>query len=155
MVWETLKKSFLRTQELIDRADQVLNEVKYESAVWTRQFINSLPNAAFAAIEKGYKDGDNKGARHLPHHNSSVKSPTENSSVDLPHYRNALARVNQIKPVLGTESAAAIRKRAANHLAKHRAVLNQSKADFSQKEKEIWMDCEILFEKNVRPLLDD
>jgi hypothetical protein len=37
-----------------------------KAAVWTRKYINDLPNAAFAVIEKGYKEGDNKNARHLP-----------------------------------------------------------------------------------------
>jgi hypothetical protein len=67
---------------------------------WTAAFINNLPDAAFAHIEGG-GDKDEAGntvprsLRHFPHHNGSVKSGTDNETVDLPHLRNALARVEQ------------------------------------------------------------
>jgi hypothetical protein len=90
---------------------------------WTRKYINDLPNSAFAVVEKGYKEGMNKGARHLPHHSSSVKSATEDSTVDKPHFRNALARASQIKSVLKKESDAELRRKAVSHLNGHRSVL--------------------------------
>jgi len=136
----------------VKRAEKALREA---AAVWTRKFINDLPNAAFAVVESGYKEGDNKSARHLPHHGKSVKKATEDSSVDLSHFRNALARANQIKSVLGKESTSSLRKKAAKHLAGHMTVLKKSKAIFSTKERELWKDCEIIFNENVRPLLAD
>jgi hypothetical protein len=80
----------------------------------------SWPDAAFV-VEKG-AEKDEKGRtlqkyRHLPHHSKSVKKATEHGTVDLPHLRNALARVNQVKPV--KEGAAAYRKRAQSHLSRH------------------------------------
>lgn len=68
--------------------------------VWTRAFINDLPDAAFAYIESGGKKDESektvpRNKRHFPHHNKSVKSGTENNTVDIPHLRNALARVPQ------------------------------------------------------------
>lgn len=81
-------------------------EFTEQAAVWTTQYINGLPNSSFAVVEKGYKAGESpKGARHLPYKGSDGK-------VDLPHLRNALARMNQIKSVLGTESDSALRARA-------------------------------------------
>lgn len=70
-------------------------------AVWDTAFINRLPDAAFAGIKSGgTKDADGKtvprALRLLPHHNQTVKSATENDSVDRPHLRNALARVSQV-----------------------------------------------------------
>jgi hypothetical protein len=86
---------------------------------------NALPNAAFAVVEPCWQQ--NKAARHLPHHTRSVKSASENSSIDKPHLRNALARMNQIKSACGG-SDAAIRSRAKSHLTRHaRAVLPGSK----------------------------
>jgi len=86
---------------------------------------NALPNAAFAVVEPCWRT--RKDARHLPHHTAAVKSPSENSSIDLPHLRNALARMNQIKSVCGG-SDAAIRARAKTHLVRHaKAVLPSSK----------------------------
>lgn len=81
----------------------------------------SFPDAAFV-VEKGTpKDPDGNGSlqagRKLPHHNKNVKDPNENSSVDLPHLRNALARVNQVKTKY--EDSAAFIKRATVHLQKH------------------------------------
>lgn len=82
---------------------------------------NSLPDAAFALIEPAYKRGetDDKRARHLPHHNASVKDPNDDDSVDLPHLRNALARVNQIQPITDSISAEEARKKALAHLQAH------------------------------------
>ena len=151
---EALKFGLLKAVEF---ANSLLIDVEKNeySAKWDRKYINDLPNAAFAVVEKGYSDGKDRRARHLPHHSSGVKSATENSSVDLSHYRNALARVNQIKSVLGKEGDSALRKRAASHLEKHRAVLKTSKSSFNPIEMFIWEKCEKLFVENVEPLLSD
>jgi hypothetical protein len=53
---------------------------------WTRAYINSLPDSAFAAVET---TPDGKKVRHLPHHNRSGR-------VDLPHVRDALSRLPQV-----------------------------------------------------------
>lgn len=105
---------------------------------WTRAFINSLPDAAFAVIEPAYKRGEtkNKNARHLPHHKASVKSPDENSSIDLSHYRNALARANQIQPVTDSISTEELRRRAQAHLNKHRSILKEGK-EMPENEKDV------------------
>lgn len=90
----------------------------------------SFPDAAFI-VEKG-AEKDDKGKtlqkfRHLPHHKKSVTSATDNGSIDVPHLRNALARVNQVKPV--KEGATAYRKRAKSHLQTHaRVVLKNYKS---------------------------
>ena len=61
------------------------------AAEWTTAYINSLPDSAFAYVESCYgKTSDDKNLRHLPYKDKSGK-------IDLPHLRNALARVNQIK----------------------------------------------------------
>lgn len=83
---------------------------KEETAAWTTQFINNLPNSSFAVIETGYKDGMSKNARHLPFKDGGGK-------VDLPHLRNALARANQIKSVLGNDGDDELRARAQRKLA--------------------------------------
>jgi len=84
----------------------------------------SFPDAAFI-VERGAEKEGGKTVhkyRHLPHHSSAAKSATENSTIDVSHLRNALARVNQVKPV--KESASAYRSRATAHLKAHaRAVL--------------------------------
>ena len=89
-----------------------------DAAKWTTKFINSLPNSSFAAVEPAYKEGktDNKNARHLPFKDASGK-------IDLPHYRNALARANQIKAVTDSISDEELRKEAMAELEKHRSVL--------------------------------
>jgi len=134
-------------------ANELLEKLGEFAENWDSKYTNSLPNSAFAVVEKGYSEGKDKGGRHLPHHSKGVKSSVENSSVDLAHYRNALARVNQIKSVFGKESDSALRKKAASHLEKHRSVLNISKSCFNQVEIAIWEECEKLFIKNVEPLL--
>lgn len=144
-------------KEKVEKANKLLASIdNFETAEkWDRKYINDLPNAAFAVVEKGYSEGKDKNARHLPHHNKNVKSATENSSLDLPHLRNALARVNQVKSVLGTEGDSALRKKAATHLEKHRSALKASVASFNPVELALWKECEKLYEENVKPLLSD
>jgi len=106
-----------------------------------RAYINQLPNAAFAVVEPCWRT--RKDARHLPHHKPSVKNPNENSSIDLPHLRNALARMNQIKAVCPGVSTEAIRARAKRHLIRHaKAVLPSSK--FAASELDPENQCKIL-----------
>jgi len=90
-----------------------------DEAKWTRAFINGLSDASFAAIEPAYRSGKdkNKNARHLPHHAAISKHSLTN--VDKPHLRNALARMNQIKPVTGSISASDLQSRAKTHLVPH------------------------------------
>src|SRR3990170_4082403 len=62
-------------------------------AVWTVAFMNDLPDSAFLHIESGgEKDEDGRTVprtlRHFPYRDASGK-------VDLPHLRNALARIPQ------------------------------------------------------------
>jgi len=49
-------------------------------STWSSSFISSLPDSAFACIDKA--------GRHYPHHDRSGK-------LDLPHLRNALSRLGQ------------------------------------------------------------
>jgi len=101
-----------------------------KSAEWTTKYINDLPDSAFAVIEPAYKSGktEDKRARHLPFKNKEGK-------VDLPHLRNAFARVNQIKPITDSITATELRKRAKITLEKFRDKLKtvESKKDKSNK----------------------
>ena len=61
--------------------------------VWSQEYIDDLPDSAFAYIEPGgEKDDDGKttprSKRHLPFKNKDGK-------IDAPHVRNALARLDQ------------------------------------------------------------
>ena len=94
-----------------------------EKATWTQKFINNLPDAAFAIIDSGGKKDDGglttpRNMRHLPHHTADVKDGAENDSVDLPHLRNALARLEQMKGMGDTMKA-----KARKHLEAHASVL--------------------------------
>jgi HK97 family phage prohead protease len=60
-----------------------------QKGVWDSAHVNDLPDSAFAAV---YDDASGNKQRKLPHHDSD-------GSVDLPHLRNALARVSQMTGV--------------------------------------------------------
>ena len=85
---------------------------------WDAAYINSLPDSAFAVIEPAYLRGETKDkrCRHLPHHNM-------NGEIDVPHLRNALARLNQIKPVTDSISRDDLIARAKRHLCAHLSQL--------------------------------
>jgi len=100
-----------------------------DAAKWTRKFINSLPDSAFAAIEPAYPEKlEDKNCRHLPHHNGEgdLGKDKSNANLDLPHYKNALARVSQIKPVSDSISAEDLINKASSHLERHKDVLEKS-----------------------------
>jgi len=64
-----------------------------EKFVWTREYINNLPDSSFAYIEPGgNKDKDGKTVprtlRHLPYKD-------KDGNIDEAHTRNALARLPQ------------------------------------------------------------
>jgi len=101
-----------------------------EKAEWTTEYINTLPNSSFAVIEPAYLESktEDKNCRHLPFKN-------EKGEVDLPHYRNALARCNQIKPVTDSISEADLRSQAAAELEKYRDLLEENKSEKSTDEK--------------------
>jgi hypothetical protein len=87
---------------------------KLTGVKWTAAFINDLPDSSFAVIENGgSQDEDGKtiprNFRHLPFKDASGK-------VDLPHLRNALVRMNQIKSVSEQDSTERIRTHAKNTL---------------------------------------
>jgi len=68
-----------------------------KAAEWTTAFINSLPDSSFAYVESCYgKTSDDKNLRHLPYKDAD-------GNIDLPHLRNALARVSQIKMTCGAD----------------------------------------------------
>lgn len=119
---EEVKSEFnytrLKIQSLIDNHRAFLTSLQFDeieenyekAAVWSTKYVNDLPNSSFAVVEKGYKEGDSPTtARHLPFKDKE-------GNVDLPHLRNALARMNQIKPVLGNETAVELRNKAKRKL---------------------------------------
>lgn len=85
-----------------------IDQANITEAVWSASAINDLPDSAFLYIEPGgTKDADGKttprSLRHFPVKDASGK-------VDLPHLRNALARIPQSK--LSAEVKAAALKKA-------------------------------------------
>lgn len=98
------------TSEFFESPAETL--ARLEKAEWSTAFINSLPNSSFAVVETGYAEGANKNARHLPFKDA-------NGKVDVPHLRNALARCNQIKNVLGNDTDEELRSKAKKRLDKY------------------------------------
>lgn len=85
----------------------------YSFKKWTVKYTNTLPDSSFAVIEPAYIKGEttDKRCRHLPYRDSDGK-------IDLPHLRNALARVNQIKPITNSISTNELRQKAIDVLEK-------------------------------------
>jgi hypothetical protein len=81
---------------------------------WTRQYITSLPDSAFAVIET---TPDGKRLRHLPHHDRSGR-------VDVPHLRNAMSRLSQVKWADPRNAAL-----AREHLERHLRELHTPASD--------------------------
>lgn len=90
---------------------------KYELAVWTQKYVNSLKDSCFLFIEPGgTKDKEGKtvprSLRHFPVYDDGGK-------VDVPHLRNALARIPQSNvPDAAKKTALAKAKRLASKYLK-------------------------------------
>lgn len=85
-----------------------------EKATWSTSFVNDLPDGSFLYVESGDKDGEGKttprSKRHFPYKDASGK-------VDLPHLRNAIARIPQSNaPGLTPEKKRSLQERARRML---------------------------------------
>jgi hypothetical protein len=90
----------------------------------------TYPDACFIIEQGAEKDENGKVLqkfKHLPHHSKAATDPNSNSTVDLPHLRNAMARAGQVKCV--KEDTAAFIKRARAHLIRHAKALLKSYQD--------------------------
>lgn len=110
----------LKTLTLCKEGESV-NDKKGE---WTVEYVNSMEDDCFAVVEPtGKKDDEGRTvprtARHLPHHAKGQGGSGTGGTVDLPHLRNALARMNQITPVTDKISAEELRAKAKKHLVAH------------------------------------
>jgi len=93
---EQLDATILSGSHLADSDDH-----QYEFAVWSTAYINSLPDSSFLYIAPD-------GSRHLPYKDKTGK-------IDLPHLRNAAARVNQVSGIPAS-TVDAIKSRIAKML---------------------------------------
>lgn len=114
-LWEGILRH-LRGEEKMVAQEMRSERPTLQERVWTRRYINDLPDSAFAVIEPGgEKDEEGKtvpkSLRHLPHHNAS-------GAVDISHLRSANSRVKQI-----TNISEELRRRALEHLDAHKREL--------------------------------
>ncbi len=105
-----------------------------KEAEWTAAYINDLPDSSFAVIEPAYPEKtQDKQCRHLPYKD-------KDGTVDLPHLRNALARMDQIEPVTDSITADELRAKAQKVLiaaAKAAGVGNYEVQELSQKHEDL------------------
>lgn len=92
----------------VEHGERLTSSDMRKLAEWTNAFINNLPDSSFAWIEPGgQKDDEGKttprALRHLPYKDADGK-------VDLPHVRNALARVDQVAKMPASEKQALTKK---------------------------------------------
>ena len=104
-------------QWLIVKSSGALPKPLRKEELTTAQ-INDLPDAAFALVlPGGAQDEEGKTTprelRVLPHHTMNVEDSEEHTSLDVPHLRNALARLEQ------TDLSEEQRSAARAHLEAH------------------------------------
>lgn len=105
-------------------------ETDIEKAMWDTKYVNDLPDSAFLYVESGgEKDADGKtvprSLRHFPFKNADGK-------VDLPHLRNAIARIPQSNaPGLTPEKKSQLQEKARTMLEKEKQVEKSDNSDSS------------------------
>jgi len=92
---ELLDKKFKTKllEEDIQKAQHNKKKEKTKKAVWTTAYINNLPDSAFAIVLTGGKK--DQGNKTVPRSLRKLPYKDANGKVDLPHLRNALARLPQ------------------------------------------------------------
>jgi len=118
----------------------VLSEGEVEKAQWTTAYVNDLPDSAFLHIKPGgTKDDEGKTT---PRSLRMFPVKDANGAVDLPHLRNALARIPQSsldqsvkdalttkgKGLLATATKADLEKRLPQLTDTRKAVLSKARA---------------------------
>jgi hypothetical protein len=100
----------------INFSEEMWNELDDDTqkkfAVWSTAYVNKLPNSAFLYVEAGASPAGGSGVaskRHLPYKDS-------NGKIDLPHLRNAIARIPQMKGI-SAEKKASLQARARRLLS--------------------------------------
>ena len=125
--------------------------------VWTRKYINDLPDSAFAIIlPGGKKDEEGKTTprdlRKFPHHRAD-------GSIGLPHLRTALSRFRlgeNANARLPQSDLTDVQKREAmRHLAAHKKALGIGMAAEEAKLVEQEPVGEVAFEVSSEPTLDE
>lgn len=102
--------SYSPQESIIESVKVKMDEISL--AKWDRKYINTLPDSAFAYISPGGKKDPTgrtvpRSLRHLPYRDHTGK-------VDIPHLRNALARLPQTDiPDEAKEQALRVLKKAA------------------------------------------
>lgn len=91
---ETASSLFVeKLDSLIESLDLVIAGIVESKAVWTTAYINKLPDSAFLYIKPG-GEKDEEG-KTVPRTNRMFPYKNAEGSVDLPHLRNAIARIPQ------------------------------------------------------------
>ena len=127
------------TDSNVSNIDDYIEFSQVDMGKWTRAYINDLPDSAFAFVEPEYgKTSDNKNMRHLPYKD-------KNGNIDPTHLINALARVNQIKPLGATSKEVAIKKAMS---VLRRAVATYNKQHPNDKIKANFQEGETMEESN-------
>jgi len=103
------------SEELWEELDE---PTQREFAVWTTKYVNSLPNSSFLYVESGADK--NKSKRHLPYKD-------KNGKIDLPHLRNAIARIPQMKGI-SAELKARLQAKARRLLASATKSMSEGSA---------------------------
>src|SRR5215831_276313 len=103
----------------INFSEEMWAELDYETqkefAVWSTKSVNDLPDGSFLYIQPGgKKDADGKttprSLRHFPYKDGSGK-------IDLPHLRNAIARIPQAGSWLSESMKSSLQSRARRLLS--------------------------------------
>jgi len=111
------------------QGDEKMEKEELVERVWTRAYINDLPDTAFALIQKGGEKDESgrttpRSLRRLPHHDAQGR-------IDIPHLRNANARAPQMKDVSEEE-----RRQAIEHLERHKRALGIGAAAQESKDSD-------------------
>lgn len=152
--WTATKaKKWLSDNDIISTLFEPAKKVSKK--MWNARYINDLPDSAFLYIESGgEKDDENKTKprklRYFPYKDSVGK-------VDLPHLRNALARIPQSKlpKIVQTKVSAKAKKiledmKEGKKFEKFISVYLVDKADSDEH-----IVCGVVYEPNVEDAQGD
>ena len=143
---EEVSEEFVKS---LSEVISALDSVEVEMAVWSTAYVNGLPDSAFLYVKSGGKK-DSEG-KTTPRSNRKFPYKDKNGKVDLPHLRNAIARIPQAKGLSDDEKkklqAKARKILAANTEKRAEGAMREEIMELIKSAGEVELDIEVVKKK--------
>ena len=149
---ETEEAEEIDTCQECNEMNDDLVEYVFSEAVWSTKLVDSFPDSSFAVVMPGGKK-DEEG-KTVPRSNRKLPYKDASGKVDIPHLRNALARLKQMKGVsdaLKAKAQKTLQAAAKKYLKSYQAEA-ETRDNMTESQKEDVFELALLLTEFDKPL---